>query len=110
MKITIITRHNATVDIIKHLIINGTIKIPALKIDFGVIPHLTDDTPLGDIIIGVLPVPMIKQILDQGKDFYLFTLNNIPPDLRGKDLTQDDIDKIGYSIYKINSIDLDKII
>lgn len=109
MKITIITRHNSTIDIIKNLINSGKLDLPK-DVDFDIIPHLTNIDDTGNIIIGILPIPIIKDVINSGKQFYLFTLNNIPPNMRGKDLSMDDIKNIGFSIYKITDIIMDKII
>lgn len=121
MKITIVTRHTATIELMEELIKNGTLKLKDSvsgnnaekieEIEFNIINHLeNENSELGDVVIGILPIPKIIEILNQGKEFYLFSLNNVPQNMRGKELTLQDLKTLGFSFYKINKIDVEKII
>lgn len=100
--VTIITRHPATQEIIGELL--GSKKTVA-------IPHWDGNVDsLGEEVVGVLPLPMIKQILDSGRKFYLFALNPVPAELRGKELSRDDIKKIGFKFYEVKNIELIEIL
>ncbi|MHA1325541.1 MAG: CRISPR-associated protein Csx16 [Candidatus Helarchaeota archaeon] len=99
--ITIITRHPATQEIIAKLL--GSKKTV-------VVPHWDGNLDsLGEEVVGVLPLPMIKQILDSGRKFYLFALNPVPQEMRGKELSEDDIRNIGFKLYEVRDVDLVEI-
>ena len=93
MKKIIITRHKGAVDWIKK-------HYP----EFSAFEHLTHANKLdiqGNIIIGTLPVNLAVL----SKEYWHLTMN-IPVEFRGKELTVEDMEIFGCSIYryKINII------
>jgi putative CRISPR-associated protein (TIGR02620 family) len=69
--------------------------------------HLSSDQIKdGNIYIGVLPVPMIKQILDAGSRFYLLVLPEISLEKRVRELTPDEMDAAGAILQEVTRIDL----
>lgn len=91
----LITRHLATVDF--------------LKTEFGyknvtVITHADEKfftaLSLGDNVIGILPAPLMAKVCDKTqKPFSHFDIS-IPPELRGKELSVDDLKKLSPKITK----------
>ncbi len=62
------------------------------------IDHLDEDTIArlrpGDIIMGVLPVSVAAQVTARGARFLHLELH-VPPELRGKELSVDDLERLG---------------
>lgn len=68
-----------------------------LAID-AILPHL--DPALisaGDQVIGTLPLPMVAEVQRRGAR-YLHLSVPIPPELRGQELSADQLDKLGASL------------
>ena len=100
-KLCVITRHAATARILAQIFTGYEIEVRA---------HLKpDDIPnLPQIVAGVLPIPMIKQIIDSGREFYLFTVA-VPAELRGKDLTENELEKLHWTLHKIEKVEIKEI-
>ena len=80
MKI-IITRHSSLIEYLKkHGIINDE--------DYKVIPHANEDDVAGKHVIGVLPIHLAALT-----ESYTTVNMNIPPEMRGKELTLEDMEK-----------------
>ncbi|OPY38424.1 MAG: putative CRISPR-associated protein (Cas_VVA1548) [Methanoregula sp. PtaU1.Bin051] len=72
-----------------------------------VVPHLTgDQIRPGNIYIGVLPVPMIKLILDAGSRFYLLMLPEVTPAQRDQEMTPTEMDAAGARLVEVKRIEI----
>ena len=97
---------------------NGNVKIVSrhpgairwLKSKFGnaeVIKHLdVADVTSADTVIGVLPLPMIKAILDKGAHFILLSLPKVAFSDRGSELTPGEMDDAGAKLSRVGSLQL----
>lgn len=66
--------------------------------DLVFVTHL--DTSIieeGDEVIGSLPIHLAAEVCSKGAHFYALVLT-MPPELRGKELTDEDMDKLSCSI------------
>lgn len=53
----------------------------------------------GDCVIGSLPVSMAAQVCVRGASYYHLTID-LPPELRGRELSVDQLDRLGASLQK----------
>ncbi|MBI5136853.1 MAG: CRISPR-associated protein Csx16 [Nitrospirae bacterium] len=51
----------------------------------------------GDVVIGTLPVNLVARVCGQGGR-YLHLSMDVPPELRGKELTADDMRRLGARV------------
>lgn len=66
--------------------------------DCEFITHLNPaDIKEGDIVYGILPIFMAAQICAKGARFFALNIN-IPAELRGKELTAEEMDQISCSV------------
>jgi len=86
--VVVVSRHEGTIKLLKK-------HFP----DAEVIDHLNDvsEIPKGSLVIGNLPLPMIEEILKRGSRFVIVSLN-IPRELRGKELTEEELKKFAEFI------------
>ncbi len=95
MKTIIVTRHKGAAEWLRqagHVPADG---------DVEVLAHLDEDTITGlaegDSVIGVLPISLAARLNDMGVRTFVLTLN-IPADLRGKELSAEDMDNLGARV------------
>ena len=70
-------------------------------------PHLERDRITGgNLYIGVLPIPMVKEILDAGSRFFLLVLPDIAFGQRGQEMTPEQMDRAGAHLLEVQSIGL----
>lgn len=63
-----------------------------------IMPHLDPDMiTKGDIVMGTLPIPIIAEICAKGARYFHLTLP-IPPELRGKELSAQDMQNLGAKL------------
>jgi len=98
-EIVIVSRHPATIEFLKE-------KLPNAK----VIEHLNgpDDISFGALVFGNLPLHMVEQLLQKGCRFIMVSLN-IPRELRGKELSREELEKY-IELYEIRRLKLEKFI
>ncbi|QQK58052.1 CRISPR-associated protein Csx16 [Shewanella sp. LC6] len=77
----------------------------SLAID-AILPHL--DPALicaGDRVIGTLPLPMVAEVQRRGAR-YLHLSVSVPSELRGQELSADQLDKLGASLteYQVHAL------
>lgn len=95
----IITRHPAVVPWLKKIGFDGE-----------VIPHLREeDIQTGETYVGVLPVPLIKKILDAEGEFILISLPDVALGQRGQELTPKDMIAAGACLHRISMIGMEPI-
>ena len=65
------------------------------------IDHLDEDAIArlrpGDIVMGVLPVSVAAEVCARGARFLYLELH-VPPELRGKELSADDLERLGAEL------------
>lgn len=94
--IYIVTRHTGAVAWLR-----------AKGFDGDIVSHLSGDTIRpGNIYIGVLPVPMIKQILDSGSRFFLLILPEVTAAQRDRELTPPEMDAAGARLVEVKGIEM----
>ncbi len=85
MTIFFVTRHPGAVDWAER---------QGLHVD-QIVDHLeSDDAQPGDTVIGTLPVNLVAEINARGAQYLHLTLE-LPPELRGKELTAEDMRRCG---------------
>jgi len=63
----------------------------------------------GDRVYGVLPVHLIDECLRRGAEVFILQLPQIPPELRGKEITAEDMDRLGVKVYEVASLQLREV-
>lgn len=96
MAIYIITRHEGAVEWLRSKGYEG-----------DVISHLEDGQITGgNVYIGVLPIPMVKAVLDAGSRFFLLVLPDVAFSQRGKSMTPEEMDHAGAHLVEVKSLEL----
>ena len=94
-KTLIITRHQGAVEWIQ--------AVMGIE-NAQVVTHLDQETidglQKGDQVIGVLPVHLIAELNMKGVRTYALIMN-VPPELRGKELTAQDMSKLGARVEEV---------
>ena len=52
---------------------------------------------LGDVVMGVLPVSLAAEVCDRGARFFHLSVE-VPPELRGRELTADEMERLGAEL------------
>lgn len=60
----------------------------------------------GNLYIGVLPIPIVKEILDAGSRFFLLVLPDLAFAQRGQEMSPDEMEKAGASLVEVKRVDL----
>jgi len=63
----------------------------------------------GDTVVGVLPITLVKQLLNMGVRVYSLQLPNVPRELRGQELTPEMMDQYGAKVYRILSLEWEEV-
>lgn len=72
-----------------------------------VVPHLErGQIEGGNLYIGVLPIPMVKAVLDAGSRFLLLVLPGVAFSERGTSMTPEEMDLAGAHLIEVKGIDL----
>jgi len=75
-----------------------------------VVTHLAlDMVEAGDEVVGVLPITLVKALLDKGVVVYSLQLPSVPRELRGTELTPEAMDKYGARVYKILTLEWEEV-
>jgi len=94
--IYIVTRHIGAVDWLRTKGYTGE-----------VIPHLEkNQINSGNLYIGVLPVPIIKQVLDADSRFFLLVLPDIAFSQRDRKMTPEEMDQAGAHLIEVKRMEL----
>lgn len=91
MKKLIVTRHAGLIEYLRRNNITG-----------DVTPHLNLDEVSSNItqVWGVIPLPLIAKLNEKGIDVYNVNLN-MPLELRGKELTLEQMDQVDVAVNKV---------
>lgn len=72
-----------------------------------VVTHLTGETiQPGNTYIGVLPIPIIQQILDVGSRFYLLVMPEVTLAQRDREMTPVEMDAAGARLVEVKRIEV----
>lgn len=93
IKTWIISRHPGAVDWIR-----------SRGIDGEEIEHLTGKPIPGNRYVGTLPVNLIAEVLENGAEFVLLVMPDLPREERGKELTPEMMDEFGAKLICINEL------
>lgn len=94
--IYIVTRHEGAIEWLRSRGYEGT-----------VVSHLEpDQIEAGNTYIGVLPIPMVKAILDSGSRFLLLALPDVAYSQRGKEMTPEEMNLMGAHLIEVKNIEL----
>lgn len=95
----IITRHAAVPNWLKQLGFEGDI-----------LTHLEEKSIVsGETYIGILPIPLIKKILDAGSEFILLSLPEVASGQRGQELSPDEMTAAGACLHRITVIGMEPV-
>jgi len=90
----IVTRHSAMAEWLRKRGITGK-----------VIPHITpEDYPSGANVYGVFPIHIAEELLRRGNRVFITLLPNLPPELRGKELDLETLERLGVEVREIVSL------
>ena len=94
METLIVTRHPGAVEFLQHCGYAG-------EVCEHFVPEMAQE---GMLIIGVLPVHLIAQVLQSGARFIQVVLPQIPPEMRGAELTPAQMEEFGAQLIEITGI------
>jgi len=63
----------------------------------------------GDRVVGVLPITLVKQLIDKGVQVYSLQLPNLPRELRGEELTPELMDKYEAKVFRILALEWEEV-
>jgi len=94
--IYLVTRHNGAIEWLRTKGYDGVAE-----------PHLErDQIAGGNLYIGVLPIPMVKEILDAGSRFFLLVLPDLAFGQRGQEMTPEQMDRAGAHLLEVKRIEM----
>lgn len=96
MRGIIVSRHVGAIEFAREFCRFANIEV-VMTVD-----HL-DTVPEVDVIVGVLPLHLAIQLLKQ-KTVYLVQLPNLPRELRGRELTVEEMVKYGAGVYRFGLV------
>jgi CRISPR-associated protein Csx16 len=95
----IVTRHAGALEWLKAKGFEGT-----------VVDHISaGDVQSGETIVGVLPITLVKQLLDKKCEVIVLQLPDVPKEMRGKELTADDMDRYGARLFRIKVLEWEEL-
>jgi len=95
----IVTRHKGAIQWLKRRGFRG-----------GILSHLDPDKIQdGETIVGVLPITLVKQLLDKQCTVYILQLPNVPQKLRGQELTPEMMDRFGAKLFKVVQLEWEEV-
>jgi len=100
MSTIFITRHPGAVEWLKA-------NYPKIAKSATMVSHFdASTTEAGDVIVGILPVNMICDVINHGARFIALQID-LPAELRGKELTVEDMDNCNAKLqeYHVEAID-----
>lgn len=75
-----------------------------------VIPHFDEKIEVkGKKVYGTLPVHLIKQVIDNGGEFYLINLPSVAFSQRGEELSPSEMEEAGAQLLKIKEIEMEVV-
>jgi len=75
-----------------------------------VIQHLNpSQLKSGDTVVGVLPITLIKQLIDMTVAVYSLQLPAVPRELRGQELTPEMMEQYGAKVFKILKLEWEEV-
>jgi len=63
----------------------------------------------GDTVVGVLPITLVKELIDKGVQVYSLQLPDVPKELRGQELTPELMDKYGAKVFRILTLEWEEV-
>jgi len=90
----LITRHAGAVEWLRSRGVDGDV-IEDFSI-YDIVP--------GDRYVGILPLNLIIEVLQNGAEFILLIMPNLPTEVRGKELTAEMMDEFGAELLQITDI------
>lgn len=94
----IISRHSGAVEWLKSKGYYGT-----------VVDHFDGNVECGATYIGVLPIPLVSKIVEEGGNFLLLSLPKIAFSERGQELSPEEMTVAGATVHKIITIKLKEV-
>lgn len=94
-EILIVSRHAGAIEFVESAGFSG-----------DVVEHFSPDMASpGMIIVGILPIPLIQEVLDSGARFILIIMPSIPQEMRGVELNPWQMRQYGARLVEIQNID-----
>jgi putative CRISPR-associated protein (TIGR02620 family) len=100
MSTKIITRHRGAIAWLESKGIKGEVIEQASPSDFNE----------GDEIYGVMPIQLIAEGIEKGCDMNIIVLPKIPREMRGKELTAEEMEELGgVEVLKVKALKLERL-
>lgn len=100
MNTLIVTRHPGAINFLQRKGFSG-----------DVVDHFEPSmAQSGMTVIGVLPVHLIAQVLESGCRYIQIILPQLPPEMRGKELTPSEMEEYGGKLVEVTNISLREIL
>ncbi len=100
----VVTRHDDTVKWIQTILGHNHIR----QVDH-LTPAVMGQMRPGDKVYGVLPLHLVKELLEMGIRYYAIVLPRIPAEKRGKELSISELKEVGIEIYRVSGLEMVKV-
>jgi len=98
-KTLLATRHKGAIEWIKRKGFNGE-----------VVSHISAEMiGEGDTVIGNIPVHMIEEIKQKGARVFIIVMPQVPKEMRGQELTAEQMEQFGAKLLEVKSIELREV-
>jgi len=95
----IVTRHKGAIEWLRE-------KYSWLVKGAKIVSHIDPDKiPSETNVIGVLPITIVKKLLDKGCTATIIQLPDVPEELRGRELTPEEMEKYGAKLFYIEKLE-----
>ena len=63
----------------------------------------------GDRVVGILPIPLVADVLRTGARFDLLVLPELSREQRGHELTPDEMDAAGAKLMRVTALEMEEV-
>lgn len=99
-KVLVVSRHAGAIEWLRQKGFTGE-----------VVTHLTPEmVQAGDTVIGVLPVHLVAELVKKGVKVFIIVMPQVPKEMRGQELTAEQMEQFGAKLLEVKSIELREVL
>lgn len=96
----IVSRHQGAIEFVESLGFNGTV----------VDQFSAEMVTSGMAVVGVLPIHLAAEVLGRGGRFYQIIMPSVPQEMRGQELTPEQMRQYGARLVEVESIVINEVV
>jgi len=99
-EVIIVSRHQGAIEFVESSGFSGE-----------VVEHFSIEmvTP-GMVVVGVLPIHLAAEVLNRGGRFYQIIMPSVPQEMRGQELTPEQMRQYGARLMEVESLVLNEVV